>query len=173
MAAMELISSLSLESITPIEMQATPIDRFMPLAALAVVATAAACSFLNLSPFFFLAFATTAVTLALAGIAARIAWTRRHRDAAWTRAVRAIVDDCDSKPRNRHLPVQVLPHLLLGDKASAADVSALQALGVTHVCNGVNPTRTNPKPSHNGSARTLSKPQHWWYLSSSLPATPP
>lgn len=58
-------------------------------------------------------------------------------DAPWVNAVRQIVEDEATYPSTAavDLPVEIMPHLLLGDKASAAKVDVLKAKGVTHVLN--------------------------------------
>ena len=59
---------------------------------------------------------------------------RQRRNLPWVRAVRkAIQGTMDVRPRD--LPVEILPHLLLGDKRSASDPALLKVFGITHVCN--------------------------------------
>ena len=59
---------------------------------------------------------------------------RQQRDAPWIAGVRNIVEDAN--PRKQiDLPVQILDHLLLGDKRCAGDLPTLEAFGVTHVLN--------------------------------------
>merc|ERR1712039_218683 len=79
-----------------------------------------------------------ALTLTLSAVAALLYHRscRRHtpcqQDMPWLAAVRHIVD---IPGRGVDLPVQIMPHLLLGDKRSAGDLHALDALGVTHILN--------------------------------------
>ena len=55
------------------------------------------------------------------------------RDMPWLVAVRDILD----KPHGRgvELPVEILPHLLLGDKRCAGDLATMDAFGITHILN--------------------------------------
>ena len=57
----------------------------------------------------------------------------RQQNAVWIAAVRKVVNAVSTQPRD--LPVEILPHLLLGDKRSASCLSTLQAFGVTHILN--------------------------------------
>ena len=58
----------------------------------------------------------------------------QRRNLPWVRAVRkAVQGSVDVRPRD--LPVEILPHLLLGDKKSASEPALLEAFGITHVCN--------------------------------------
>ena len=65
--------------------------------------------------------------------------SRRHQEenATWIAAIRKVVDAVPRHPRDLHrdLPVEILPHLLLGDKRSASSPFILQASGVTHILN--------------------------------------
>lgn len=51
----------------------------------------------------------------------------------WIAACRKVVNAVSTQPRD--LPVEILPHLLLGDKRSASSLSTLQEFGVTHILN--------------------------------------
>ena len=57
----------------------------------------------------------------------------KRRLQPWIDAIRIEIDQIDIKSRD--LPVQIMPHLLLGDKCSANDLQTLEAFGVTHVLN--------------------------------------
>jgi atypical dual specificity phosphatase len=79
--------------------------------------------------------ATAAVAGALSAYAL-FRWTKgargRRADEPWVLALRDIVE---SRPpvRRVDLPVEILPHMLLGDQQCASDLALLQAFGVTHV----------------------------------------
>eukprot|EP00310_Coccolithus_braarudii_P008765 CAMPEP_0183372364 /NCGR_PEP_ID=MMETSP0164_2-20130417/108258_1 /TAXON_ID=221442 /ORGANISM="Coccolithus pelagicus ssp braarudi, Strain PLY182g" /LENGTH=195 /DNA_ID=CAMNT_0025549051 /DNA_START=52 /DNA_END=639 /DNA_ORIENTATION=+ len=45
------------------------------------------------------------------------------------------VTETGERPEKIDLPVEVMPHLLLGDKRSASELHMLEALGITHVVN--------------------------------------
>lgn len=55
------------------------------------------------------------------------------RDWPWIAEIRATLDEHRTRPVD--LPVEIMPHLLLGDKRSAGDLSKLEALGITHIVN--------------------------------------
>lgn len=60
-----------------------------------------------------------------------------HNDAPWVSAIRAILEDDSTYPPTAsvELPVEIMPHLLLGDKACTAKPELLRQRGVTHVLN--------------------------------------
>mmetsp|Transcript_15810 Transcript_15810/g.31961 ORF Transcript_15810/g.31961 Transcript_15810/m.31961 type:complete len:240 (-) Transcript_15810:115-834(-) len=61
----------------------------------------------------------------------------KYDDAPWVNAVRNILEDESTYPANSaiDLPVEIMPHLLLGDKACTAKPDLLRKRGVTHVLN--------------------------------------
>lgn len=68
--------------------------------------------------------------------AALVFYLQRHvkkRSEPWVAAVRHLLD----KPclRQVDLPVEIMPHLLLGDKRCANDLATIEAFGVTHILN--------------------------------------
>ncbi len=63
----------------------------------------------------------------------------------WVHAVRIVCDKIDVKPRD--LPVEILPHLLLGDKRSC---SLIEAFGITHVLNVAGKAARTPESSKLG-----------------------
>ena len=60
-----------------------------------------------------------------------------HNDAPWVSAIRAILENDSMYPPTAsvELPVEIMPHLLLGDKACTAKPELLRQRGVTHVLN--------------------------------------
>ena len=88
-----------------------------------------------------------AVVLALPLIRNWVLARRDDRDEPWARAVRQILDDDRSFPHKTvrtvngkthtspayELPVQIMPHLLLGDRACATKVGLLVERGVTAI----------------------------------------
>lgn len=60
-----------------------------------------------------------------------------HNDKPWVSAIRAILEDDSTHPPSAsvELPVEIMPHLLLGDKACTAKPELLRQRGVTHVLN--------------------------------------
>ena len=56
-----------------------------------------------------------------------------ERDMPWLVAVRDIVDEPHG--RSVDLPVEIMPHLLLGDKRCASDMAKMDAFGITHILN--------------------------------------
>ena len=86
--------------------------------------------------FYFLLMAAFWLTLSFGVYFAITAYQKRREweDAPWVGAIRKIVE-AESADPPAALPVQIMPHLLLGDKECASKVEALTAKGVTHVLN--------------------------------------
>ena len=61
----------------------------------------------------------------------------KNNDAPWVSAIQAILEDDTTCPPTASvdLPVEIMPHLLLGDKACTAKPDLLLKMGVTHVLN--------------------------------------
>lgn len=66
-----------------------------------------------------------------------------NRDKPWILGIRKIL--APSGGRTIDLPVEVLPHLMLGDKKSASDVEVLKLFEITHVCNAAGRAGRQPQ----------------------------
>ena len=96
----------------------------MEEAVAATAATAAASSYM---------LALLAVTVASGATLAIICLRQRAvHDAPWIAAIRTILHEAGP---GVDLPVEILPHLLLGDKRAANDLTTIDAFGVTHILN--------------------------------------
>ncbi|KAL1529198.1 hypothetical protein AB1Y20_000156 [Prymnesium parvum] len=112
----------------------------LPLALCATLAATAIHVALSFSPFIppgvdSAAFVTALILSASLLVLSVIRHLSRQRpdDGPWIRAARKILS---SPIKERHaLPVEILPHLMLGDKKSASDVAVLEAFRISHVLN--------------------------------------
>jgi len=59
---------------------------------------------------------------------------RKQNTKPWLLAIRVACERTDSL-FSRELPVEIMPHLLLGDKRCANELALLEAFGITHILN--------------------------------------
>lgn len=83
---------------------------------------------------------------AMVSVLVAAAFNRRRRRQANQPWIDALRDLVEARPPTRRvdMPVEIMPHLLLGDQRTAADRALLEAFGVTHVLNAAGSIAASP-----------------------------